>query len=154
LNSRYLLTLKNREHSQFSVAVIYYYELLKEELKKHLSYKESIYVAIVPSSKKGKYSPGIGLIVQRLRNDYHIVNTKNPLSRNYDIRKLAHGGRRDVSVHLDSIRTISEHVSRGAKTILLDDVTTSGGSLIACQQLLESAGAGEIIAIALAKTTE
>jgi len=57
-------------------------------------------------------------------------------------------------VHLNSISTLKKYVSRGAKTILLDDVTTSGGSLIACQQLLESAGAGEIIAIALAKTTE
>ncbi len=154
LNSRLILALKKRAHTKFNEAVDYYYALLKEEIIKHLlDEKEKIYVAIVPSSNRGEYSYGIGLIVKRLRNDYNIVNSKNPLYRKTNIRKLAHGGSRNISVHLNSISITSKHVSRGAKTILLDDVTTSGGSILACKQLLESAGAGKIISIALAKTT-
>jgi predicted amidophosphoribosyltransferase len=151
-NSELILALKNHEDRRFNSAVSHYYHLLKTELQKHLAPSEPIYAAIVPSSRQGQYSHGLGFIVRNLRNDFNIVNSKNPLYRRYAIDKLAQGGSRSISVHLDSVGTINDHIGRGQKFLLLDDVTTTGGSLTACKQLLEAAGAGEVLAIALAKT--
>jgi phosphoribosylpyrophosphate synthetase len=73
------------------------------------------------------------------------------LLRHATIDKLAKGGDRDVSIHLKSVGLAGK--VRDETLVVLDDVTTSGGSLVACRQLLRKAGAARIGALALGLTT-
>ena len=63
-------------------------------------------------------------------------------------------GNRNINVHLSSIEVRgNKEKFKGKKIILLDDVTTSGNSMIACRKLLEDMGV-EVICISLSKTVE
>lgn len=150
-NSALILSLKERD-SRFDQSVNHFYLKVRSELQKHLKLKENIQAAIIPSAAAGQHSWGIGMIVKRLRCDYDIINKRNILNRTTTVPKLAHGGNRDISVHTESIQVFSDNVRDDVKTLLLDDVTTSGNSMYACKNLLENTGYQNIICIALAKT--
>ena len=62
-------------------------------------------------------------------------------------------GNRSIYKHLNSIEVIENNISIYGKTIyLLDDIVTSGASLIACTELLYRHGAGHVICVCLART--
>jgi predicted amidophosphoribosyltransferase len=54
---------------------------------------------------------------------------------------------------LDSIKVVKPDLIKGRRVLLLDDVKTSGNSLIACKELLLKAGAKEVVMVALGRTT-
>ena len=68
------------------------------------------------------------------------------------IMPLHAGGNRNPRIHLDSIRVEHPESIKGRSFILIDDVTTTGGSLHACSQLLMRAGATDVCCMALART--
>jgi phosphoribosylpyrophosphate synthetase len=74
------------------------------------------------------------------------------LQRVQTIQKLAHGGNRDLSTHLNSIEVVNNIFIKNQSILLIDDVTTSGNSLRACKQLLINSGAKEVKMLSLAKT--
>lgn len=111
-------------------------------------------VCVVPSSSVGHGGgAGIGQIAAQLCATRARVNGVGLLYRHTQIAKLAHGGRRDIDVHLDSIVVQRPDFVRGRSIYLLDDVVTSGNSFFACERLLRNAGAVDVTLWAVGATT-
>jgi predicted amidophosphoribosyltransferase len=73
--------------------------------------------------------------------------------RHTSIQKLARGGNRNLHIHLDSIDIAAPNLVVGKAVLLLDDIATSGNSMIACQQRLLEAGASEVLGLVIGQTT-
>lgn len=70
------------------------------------------------------------------------------------VKRASIKGSRD-EYYDEDIKTIGigEHFNpKGKKIIIFDDITTSGGTLLACKQVLKSAGAESVICCAIGKT--
>ncbi len=73
------------------------------------------------------------------------------LQRKQPIAKLAGGGNRDKGVHYRSIGTLDAMDVSGDIVLLMDDVTTTGNSLIACRDILLEHGAKTVEMFALGR---
>ncbi len=94
----------------------------------------------------------VDLLVTRGRGRY--IGGVDTLVRHTTIPKLATGGDRKVSVHVNSIAVQSTPDILENIVIVLDDVVTSGGSLLASRELLTRADAILVGALALGRTVE
>lgn len=112
----------------------------------------NIAIAVVPSHDKASSPSGIHQLAKALARNGRIDATEC-LVRYRKIPKLATGGGRSVDRHLNSIRVEGLEAIQGHEVLLLDDVTTSGNSLVACRQLLLEAGAERVKCMALGLTT-
>jgi predicted amidophosphoribosyltransferase len=110
-------------------------------------------IATVPSSGPAKTGPGIRKLAKRLAGLTPLMDATAALVRHTKIAKLAPGVSRDIGVHLNSIIVKSPQLIVGERVFLLDDILSSGHSMLACRQLLENAGAGEVICMALGRVT-
>ena len=149
-----VLNLKDETHSKHGRAVKLFSGLLEEFLEDVINEDEEIYAAYVPSHEAGKKSAGLGSVLTNVSKSYNIANSKNLLYRHKTVPKLSHGGNREKDVHLNSIRVFKNAIPKGAKVLLIDDVTTSSNSLLACEELLYASGAGLVISVALTKTAD
>lgn len=104
----------------------------------------------VPSHKAGTDNKNGVYIFSRWCRITRDSFDKDVLIRHTDIDSLHSGGDRAVGVHLESIKV--NKTVKGKKIVLMDDVTTTGNSLLACKQLLMEAGAKEVIMFSFAKT--
>lgn len=95
---------------------------------------------------------GVRLLAQRLAGRLKIADGRQFLRRVKPVDKLADGGSRALDIHLKSIEAQSREIYRGGKVLLLDDVLTSGNSMLACRRILLDAGAADVICLALGKT--
>lgn len=59
----------------------------------------------------------------------------------------------DTNRHLKTIRVKNEALINSKVVLLLDDIVTTGTSLMACKKLLLDSGASEVISLALGKAT-
>lgn len=147
----YFLDLKEGK----SEGIDYFYKellsLLKDE--KNLKIAEKYNFCAVPSSNKNNSNSPIQKIASKLSQDFGTRDCSDILKRHTSINKLATGGNRNPLVHLKSVKVDKAYDIEGENFILLDDITTSGGSLAACAKLLQDAGAGNVICLALGKTT-
>ncbi len=110
-------------------------------------------ITIVPSHDPAKTTSGLALLVAKLTDGQGYVDASGCLVRHTKIQKLASGGDRSKQVHLDSIRVANTQLIEGRRVLLIDDVMTSGNSLIACKSLLLTAGAAHVTCLALGRTT-
>jgi len=140
--SSLILSLKNQKDEGFA----YFYKQLAP------LFREDIAVAVVPSHDPAKSTSGIRSLAKLLAHDSSRVDASACLQRVIKIDKLATGGDRSVQKHLDSIRVAQPELIRGRAVLLLDDVTTTHNSLLACRTLLLNAGATSVQAYALAQT--
>jgi phosphoribosylpyrophosphate synthetase len=109
-------------------------------------------ICVIPSSNPEKRDTGIRVLGVRLAlNDR--VDATSCLVRTKFVQKAALGGPRSVAVHMDSIEVRDIERVRGAEVLLLDDVTSTGASMIASKRLLLDAGAKSVKCLALGKTT-
>lgn len=144
-SSKRILELKNGREQ----AIEFWYSQLKLFLDIDCA------IAIVPSHKQSNdnRSSGISSLAKKLIKDSpKRTDLVSSLNRHTTIEKLSGGGNREIETHLHSIEVINKDLIKSQSILLLDDVTTSGNSLIACKQLLEKAGADEVICLALTKT--
>jgi phosphoribosylpyrophosphate synthetase len=113
-----------------------------------------IVVAVVPGHDPANTAlSGIGMVAQRVAALNGRIDGSSLLVRHTKIDKLATGGNRSIEVHLNSIKVVDKaKVLNGASVLLLDDVATSGNSLLACKQLLRAAGASQVQMFVLGKT--
>jgi predicted amidophosphoribosyltransferase len=111
-----------------------------------------IAIAVVPSHDRAAGLSGIHELAQTLARQSRIDATAC-LVRFRKIPKLATGGSRSVARHMSSIRVEHAEIIQGREVLLLDDVTTSGNSLVACRLLLLEAGAARVKYMALGRTT-
>lgn len=152
--SEELLDLKRRR----LYAIDNYYKKLKGALYKSFIYFKkhnminNISIVEVPSHAQGHHLSSMEVIAERLAKCYGITNASSCLVRTSTINKLANGGCRNQSVHLNSIEVFNEELIKNKKVILLDDITTTGNSLLACKRLLMENGAESNVCIAMGKT--
>lgn len=113
---------------------------------------EGIAIAAVPSHDPAKIDSGIKSLARVLCSAGTRTDATSCLVRTTLIEKLAGGGNRSIQVHLNSIVVENVELIAGRAVLLLDDVTTSGNSLLACEQLLLRAGATIVQRFAIGKT--
>lgn len=111
----------------------------------------SFTICIVPShDPRDQKKSGILTIAKKLMNENRLDGTMC-LRRSKKIDKLATGGNRSISVHLNSITLHDTHLITGNNVIIFDDVTTSGNSMLACKMIIERANPAGVIMFALSK---
>lgn len=143
-----LLKLKNGDDS----AVNYFCEELKTEISKTFEPRDRFKIATVPSSTAGKSNPGLTKLIRKLKIHFRgILNTGNLIKRIESIEPLHSGGDRDIDNHLATLIAI-DSIKANDVIVLIDDVTTTGNSMKAAKQVLESTGAEVRLMIALGKT--
>ena len=112
---------------------------------------------VIPSSKLDRYNPRITDVATTLANKYPVGTQNVHCIRRITERDQAHtGGDRSVEGNLQTMGLNTDGYSLSDLNYIwiLDDVTTSGNSFEACEQLLRNAGyTGTIICAALAETT-
>lgn len=113
---------------------------------------ENTIVTIVPSSKQYKYGKGLAALAEIIANKNDLDLDLGILVRRNSIDKLSRGGDRHKDVHFNSISATSSSKILGKSIILIDDVTTTGNSLLACKEILLNSGAARVDCISLAKT--
>jgi predicted amidophosphoribosyltransferase len=129
------------------LAVNHFFNLLKNY------FDEDYTITVVPSHDPLKTTSGLKTLAQKLATFNNWTDATSCLIRTKKIGKLAHGGNRSIDVHLNSIRVNNANLIRGKNVLVLDDVTTSGNSLLACKKLLKEASALNIRTFAIAKTS-
>ncbi|HYX27303.1 MAG TPA: phosphoribosyltransferase family protein [Pyrinomonadaceae bacterium] len=112
---------------------------------------QGIAITAVPPHDPASSRSGIQELAQKLAANGR-TDATGCLVRWVAIPKLATGGDRAVEQHLRSIRVETVELIRGREVLLLDDVSTSGGSLEACKQLLMQAGAAAVKCAVLGRT--
>ena len=136
-----ILDVKKNENK----AIYWYAERIKEATSK------GDVICVVPSSNGNVSNYGIGKIAWIL-SKHGRINASKCLLRIRPIEKLANGGNRAITVHLESIVVQDKHLIKDNSVLLIDDVTTTGNSMMACKKLLLDAGAKDVRCLALAKT--
>lgn len=111
-------------------------------------------LVVVPSHTEGKWSQPLQKMAKKLCLELDMTDYSQALERVKEHEKLATGGDRSIESHISTMKVNSEYDIKGKKVIVLDDVTTSGNSLLASVMLLKDAGADSVSAIAIGKTTE
>ncbi|WP_188013149.1 phosphoribosyltransferase [Photobacterium damselae] len=161
-----LMDLKDSKNRNHQKAVTFFTDLFSRYFEqnglgtydRHL---KGVTIAIVPSSQKGVVSRAlfdIAISTAKILNNkgYNITVDPTVFIRTKTIQKLHQGGDRHIGVHLQSINVNPEHLVdlRLSRIIILDDVSTTGGSLRACCQLLENQGipSANIELVSLLKT--
>lgn len=109
-------------------------------------------IVVVPPHASGKDQSGIKILAQEIADQKKLIDMTSCLRRHKTIDKLSTGGDRSLETHLQSIKVVIQEVIQGKKLLLLDDVSTTGNSLNACQKLLEYAGANSVKCFVLGKT--
>ena len=109
-------------------------------------------IVTAPSSDSTKSYTGLRRFAMAVAPQVQAIDGTGTLVRHTTILKAAHGGPRNVQAHLDSIGVLDGLRLRGAHILLLDDVMTSGSTLLACRQILQREGPQQIDMVALART--
>lgn len=112
-------------------------------------------IAIVPTHNPAAQNCGLVNIVRRLSAQERIDATSCLVRiKNIDQQhKFTGTERKRIKRHLDSIEVRNESLITSKVVLLLDDIVTTGTSLMACKKLLLDAGASEVICLALGKAT-
>lgn len=113
--------------------------------------EDDVVVCVVPSHDPAVRSTGIrklGMVLARGKR----TDGTGCLVRHKKVEKKSTGGSRDERVDLESIRVENPELVVGRAVLLLDDVTTTGGSMEACRLLLREAGARYVQGLAIGRT--
>jgi predicted amidophosphoribosyltransferase len=125
----------------------YFYDYMQPKLKSPEA------IAVVPSHDPEKGPGGLHALAAKLAANCGMEDASAALVRHTRIEKLANGGDRSLQVHANSIHIPNVALVEGKAVLLIDDVMTSGNSLLACRQLLVDAGASAVKCVALGRTT-
>ena len=115
---------------------------------------ENTVLCLVPGHSKNSFNPNMEEIITDLCEILSIENGSKILSRFEEVSEAhtTQGIVRNKDTHLESIRITESKLISGKNIILLDDVTTSGSSLLACKEILIRNGATKVDCVALGKT--
>lgn len=129
-------------------------EALLQELGNDVSKLKGMCVVVVPSHTEGRWSESLLRMAKSLCKDLKMTDCSKALERIREHDKLATGGDRSIESHTSTMKVNPEYDIKGKRILVLDDVTTSGNSLLASARILKEAGAESVAAIAIGKTTE
>lgn len=139
-----ILDLKRK----YAQGINYFFAHLEPRVKKAEA------VSVVPGhDPASEGNAGVHLLGRRLAQASGCVDATGCLVRHTPIAKKATGGDRSIEVDLSSIEVRQPDLIYGRKVLLIDDVKTSGNSLLACRLLLLDAGAAKVVMVALGRTT-
>jgi len=150
-----LLDLKNKDDPRYQAACLRFAgEILGYAVtNKLVTDPKNTIGCCVPSSDPQKQSDGLAQVLgQLVSHGLFASAAAGLLLRHTKISKLAYGGDRSISVHRNSICIARRPEIRGKAIFLLDDITTSGNSLLACEAMLLEAGVTVVICMAIGKT--
>ena len=168
--SRQLLGFKNGNNDLINLFTKDIVEFISKLSNQNIdNSKSKLALIAVPSSKTYKTNNSIKKTIDiieeffkqgTLKSDFNlnkdIVNYKDLLKRKKDVPTAHLGeGRASFDEHIDSIECIQDNLSnKDTVYIILDDITTTGNSMRACNQILSNNGVKEenIINIALGAT--
>ena len=151
----------NEKHDAFSARILnfkdgcpdalnYFYEYCKTH--PYLKNNSSAVLVCVPGHVPRKTYGPLQKLADKLSQDF-CTYLPNALKRTRKIDKLSSGGNRSLSVHLQSLEVDCAGI-RGKMVVILDDVTTTGKSLKACEKKLETCRPNSIRAIVFGKTAD
>lgn len=104
----------------------------------------------VPSHKASSTNNNsIALMIKSLAKECGIYDGSQVLLRYKNIDAQKNVRKRKKETHLNSVKVAKNIENKNI--ILMDDITTSGSSLLACKQLLMEAGANSVICFAFGK---
>lgn len=130
-------------------AINYFADMILEHFNKKW---ENCCCMEVPSHDPMNTSNPMQKVIKKICSACNLNDYSGSLIRCKKIDKLSTGGIRNIDIHLGSIK-LSDKINVFEKNILLlDDVTTTGGSLKACYQILVENGANNVFPVALAQT--
>lgn len=152
VNSRLLLDSKDASCKDFVTAVQYFTRGTRRYINQYIGASTDFYVALAPSSTANKWSPGLCAIADNLRKNYKILNDAQMLTRHTTVAKAARGGSRDKEQHKKTISVSIDPSNKKPVALIIDDVTTSGSTMLACKELLDAAGFVNIMLLTLEKT--
>lgn len=107
--------------------------------------------------KTNNSSNGVSDIINMvyLKSNFNLRNTLIQRTYTVDKKATANSGRNNnYIVDMQSLSIESGYDVKGKSIIVVDDITTSGSTLIACKNLLMNAGAKRVVLVALGKTKE
>lgn len=141
IHSGKILDLKDGHES----AVTHFADMIAPQLE------PDCVIVTVPSHDPSRTKTGLTSLATKLAKDGR-QDGAGILVRKKKIEKLAHGGDRSETVHLESIEVARPDLIKGKVVLLLDDVTKTGNSLEACRKLLIQAGAKAVECATIGKT--
>ncbi|MCQ8231108.1 phosphoribosyltransferase [Pectobacterium carotovorum] len=158
--SRAMMDLKDEANQNHKKAIQIFAELIIKELDEFLigpleKNKKFVSVpfevTVVPSHKADHVSPALKSIAQKICIQYSNGKVVQSLQRKTTVAS-AHkeGGDRSVANHMATIEVVTEVL--GKVVLVIDDVTTTGGSMAACINMLKSGGADTVLPLALLET--
>ena len=123
-------------------------EALLEYLGNDASKLKGRCLVVMPSHSAGKWSKALLQMARKLCQELNMLDYSYALERVAEHEKLTAGG------HIATMKLNPVFDVKGKKVVVLDDVTTTGNSLLASAQILWNAGAEKVAAIAIGKTSE
>lgn len=150
-NGGYLLDLKDN----YPKGVNYYTNLLLDDpafIKLLTSKGNNVAIITVPSSKIGKKPIGLYWTINNIAESISFKGSTHYeyLERIKTIPKAATGGPRSIDLHIATIEANST-IFPEEYVIIIDDITTSGASLLACKKIMNDLGK-KVCCVALGKT--
>lgn len=139
--SKLILDIKDKKPSAINI----FFKKLNHQLDKGFP------IVTIPSSNPNNINTGINKLASLLAKQGRI-DASSCLLRHIQVPKKSKGGNRDINIDLNSIKVSNQHLIKGKTVLLLDDVTTTGNSFVACEKLLVDAGAYKVVKLALGKT--
>ncbi len=109
-------------------------------------------ICSVPSSNAEDTNNGIKIASRIIAQKLNIIDGTDCLYRTRTRPKSCSGNRSDVYSQTSTLAVTNKHLISGKTVLLLDDVTTSGTTLVACASMLKQAGAKTILKYAIGAT--
>ena len=129
--------------------------LMSEKLAMRISQSDQNYgievICSIPSSNHRTRFNGIRLAAMEVARSLDYVDGTGCLVRSEDKPK-SHFGGRSLGLNLATLAVDQPEYIRGKRVLLVDDITTSGHSLVAGEQKLLEAGATDVVKLALGET--
>jgi len=123
------------------------YELLIRNFKKDAD----ITLCVIPSHNKGLQETSMRYLAKKLSKK-NITNGTSCLLRAKTIPEKHLTNNRDINQEKSSLKVQYPSLIKNKIIVVLDDIVTTGTSMLAAKELLEEAGAKRVYGLAIAKT--
>lgn len=126
---------------------------------------KDLVICNIPSSKVGNVETGTYELAHSLIRKTNNILKKNQgtatiefggdnIIRHAEVVSAHTGGMRNESIHLNSIKIIDKNKFKDKNILLIDDVLTTGNTMLACKKIIEDCNPKSILCLTLARTID